>query len=223
MSAGPKTRLREAIKSLIFTGVFVWLFTSHVAQATEVPTESMKPTILAGDHFFIDKVGFPANYPQAIQQYLPGRQIQRGDILAFWSPEKQSMRLVKRVIGLPGETVEIRNRQVFINDSPLNEPYKIHVDRQTYRVRDNFGPVTVPRGQYFMLGDNRDNSNDSRFWGFARREAFIGKPLFVYWSYDIDPYNPDDWSLAEWAYHFASVGQNFFSKTRWFRTGSAIR
>ncbi|MBI4475437.1 MAG: signal peptidase I [Acidobacteria bacterium] len=216
-------QVREWLKSLSITLLFVWLFTNHVAQATEVPSESMKPTILAGDHFFLDKVAFPANYPQAIKKYLPGRQIRRGDIVAFWSPQDRSVRLVKRVIGLPGETIEIRDRQVFVNGRTLNEPYKIHLDPNTHEGRDSFGPVTVSKGQYFMLGDNRDNSNDSRYWGFARREDFIGKPLFIYWSYDNGPYDPQNWSIVDWANHFVSVSQNFFYRTRWFRAGSLVR
>src|SRR5262249_38526023 len=102
--AAQKSKLRESLESLAFTLVFVWLFTNHIAQATEVPTESMKPTILVGDHFFLDKVAFPGNYPESLQKYLPTRTIHRGDIIAFWSPENRQMRLVKRVIGLPGET-----------------------------------------------------------------------------------------------------------------------
>src|SRR5207248_132686 len=192
-NAAPKSRVRESLESLAFTIVFVWPFTNHIAQATEVPTESMQPTILPGDHFFLDKVAFPANYPESLQKYLPARTIHRGEIIAFWSPENRQMRLVKRVIGLPGETVEIRARQVYIDGKKLEEPYTVHIDPNEYsrqpwvpdalQRRDNYGPVVVPPNQYFMMGDNRDNSNDSRFWGFARREDFIGKPLFIYWSF----------------------------------------
>jgi len=215
--------VREFVESLGFTLVFVWLFTNHIAQATEVPTESMKPTILAGDHFFLDKVAFPANYPESMQKYLPARTIHRGDIIAFWSPEDRQLRLVKRVIGLPGETIEIRDRQVFINGNRLNEPYKVHIDPTNYPRRDNFGPAVVPADQYFMMGDNRDNSNDSRFWGFASRSDFIGKPTFIYWSYESDPNEPMDRSLQQWVVHYASVAEHFFSKTRWFRTGEVLR
>src|SRR5262245_31567587 len=96
-SARPKSPMREWVESLLSTIVFVWIFTNHVAQATEVPTESMQPAIMPGDHFFLDKVAFPANYPDAIQKYLPVRAIHRGDIIAFWSPETSNLRLVKRV------------------------------------------------------------------------------------------------------------------------------
>src|SRR5262245_12930733 len=157
-----KSPLREWVESLVSTIVFVWIFTNHVAQATEVPTESMQPAIMPGAHFFLDKVAFPANYPEALHKYLPSRDIHRGDIIAFWSPENSKLRLVKRVIALPGETVEIRDREVYIDGKRLNEPYKVHIDRRQIPQRDNFGPAVVPANQYFMLGDNRDNSNDSR-------------------------------------------------------------
>src|SRR5262245_54040079 len=161
-----KTRIWQWIKSYGSTAAFVWVFTHGVAQATVVPTESMSPTILVGDHFFLDKVGFPANYPDALLKYMPARSIQRGEIVAFWSTENPNMRLVKRVIGLPGETLEVRHRDVYINGKKLDEPYTVHIDAREIDRRDNFGPVTIPRDQFFVMGDNRDNSNDSRFWGF---------------------------------------------------------
>src|SRR5215831_17022228 len=112
-----KTRLWQWFKSFGSTIAFVWIFTHGVAQATVVPSESMNPTILVGDHFFLDKLAFPADYPEMLQKYLPVRTIQRDDIVALWSPENPDMRLVKRVIGLPGETLEIRHRDVYVNGS----------------------------------------------------------------------------------------------------------
>src|SRR5215469_10019173 len=122
-----KGALREWVESLAFTIIFVLIFTNYVAQATQVPTESMKPTILVGDHFFLDKLTFPANYPAAIRSFLPHRSIRRLDIIAFKSPTEGNIPFVKRVIGLPGERVEVRGKSVFINGRRLNEPYKIHV------------------------------------------------------------------------------------------------
>src|SRR5258706_16400081 len=110
LPAGRKGAFREWIESLLFTIVFVLVFTSYIAQATQVPTESMKPTILVGDHFFLDKIAFPANFPESLQQYLPQRSIKRGDIIAFRSPTDESIPFVKRVIGTPGDTVEERNK-----------------------------------------------------------------------------------------------------------------
>jgi signal peptidase I len=217
-----KTRIWQWMKSFGPTLAFAWVFTHGVAQATVVPSESMSPTILVGDHFFLDKVAFPANYPKAVQRYLPARTIQRGEIVALWSPENPNIRLVKRVIGLPGETLEVRHRDVYINGRKLDEPYVVHSDSEELDRRDNFGPVRIPLDHFFMMGDNRDNSNDSRFWGFAPRENLIGKPLFVYWSYDDEPYS-QELTLEQWVEHSASVAAHFFSKTRWFRTGTVLR
>ena len=214
-----KARIWDWVKSMGSTLVFVWVFTHGVAQATVVPSESMTPTILVGDHFFLDKLAFPANYPEAVQKYLPSRNIRRGEIMAFWSPENPDLRLVKRVIGLPGETLEVRHRDVYINGHKLAEPYAVHTDPVEFGRRDNFGPVTLGPDQFFMMGDNRDNSNDSRFWGPAPRQNFIGRPLFVYWSYDDEPQD-HQLSTAEWVEHSASVAAHFLTRTRWLRTGT---
>ncbi|HEY2380163.1 MAG TPA: signal peptidase I [Terriglobia bacterium] len=214
-------RIWDSVKSIGSTLVFVWVFTQGVAQATVVPSESMTPTILVGDHFFLDKVAFPANYPGAIQKYLPSRTIQRGEILAFWSPEEPNLRLVKRVIGLPGETLQVRHRDVYINDKKLVERYAIHTDPVEFQRRDDFGPITLGPDQFFMMGDNRDNSNDSRFWGPAPRSSFIGTPLFIYWSYDDVPYT-HQLSATEWVEHSASVAAHFLTRTRWLRTGTVL-
>src|SRR5262245_19736889 len=232
LPAGHKGAFREWIESLAFTIIFVLLFTSYVAQATQVPTESMKPTILVGDHFFLDKIVFPANYPAAIRSYLPHRSISRGDIIAFKSPTDGNIPFVKRVIGLPGDTVEVRSKDVYINGRKMDEPYKIHVDSTVYnpdqwtpeelRIRDNYGPVTVPANSYFAMGDNRDNSNDSRYWGFVTWDEIIGKPLFVYWSYESDPYVPGERTFREWLDGYATVAIHFFDRTRWFRIGTMV-
>ena len=235
-SPGPrpsgKGKLREWVESLAFTIVFVLLFTQFVAQATQVPTESMKPAIMVGDHFFLDKLGFPSNYPEVVRPYLPARSIEHGDIIAFRAPDGGNIPFVKRVIGVPGDVIEIRDKIVWANGVALEEPYKIYVDEELYtrdpwipeqiRIRDNYGPVDVPEGSYFAMGDNRDNSNDSRYWGFVPHEDVIGKPLFVYWSYQNDPYLPGDRTLGDRVRGYASVAAHFFTRTRWFRMGSMI-
>src|SRR5438552_6167200 len=119
--ANRKGAFREWIESLAFTVVFVLVFTSYIAQATQVPTESMKPTILVGDHFFLDKIVFPANFPSAVRPYLPRRSIRRGDIIAFKSPTDQNIPFVKRVIGTPRDTVEVRSKNLFVNGKRLDE------------------------------------------------------------------------------------------------------
>jgi signal peptidase I len=227
-----KGHLREWSESLIFTIIFIFIFTSYIAQATQVPTESMKPTILVGDHFFIDKVAFPGNFPQKLHSYLPARSVKRGDVIVFKSPVEGNIPFVKRVIGMPGDKVQIRNKAVYINDQKLAEPYKIHVDTAIYRkdrwspteliVRDNYGPHKVPANSFFVLGDNRDNSNDSRYWGFVRADAVMGKPLFVYWSYESDPYIGPDRNLSDWLNGYLTIAMHFFDRTRWFRIGTMV-
>jgi signal peptidase I len=221
----PQSRKRQLwmhFKSLASTFVFVWLFTNHIAQATIVPTPSMEPTILVGDHFFLDKVAFPANYPEAMQKFLPERNIRRGDIVAFWSPERPDMRLVKRIIALPGETYEIRDGEVHIDGMKLKEPYAVHGRVGVDWRSENFAPITLPSDGFFMMGDNRDDSRDSRYFGVVRRKALIGKTTFVYWSYESDPYREDK-TLGEWAEYYASIATHFFTRTRWSRTGTILR
>ena len=228
-----KRAAREWLESLVFSLIFVFFFTNFIAQATQVPTESMKPTILVGDHFFLDKFAFPANYPQFMNKVLPTREIRRGDIVAFKSPGDPKVPFIKRVIGLPGETLEIRDKTVYINGRELEESYKHFIDPNIYErgsgipsdyiARDNFGPKVIPANSYFMMGDNRDNSNDSRFWGVVDGNMVIGKPLFIYWSYDAPPYDPRSKSILEHAQEYLSVAVNFFSKTRWGRTGKVLR
>ncbi len=218
-----KSAAREWLESLVFSLIFVFFFTNFIAQATQVPTESMKPTILVGDHFFLDKFAFPANYPDFMMRVLPTRDIIRGDIVAFKSPENPKVPFIKRVVGLPGETLEIRDKTVYINGKELQEPYKYFIDVRDYVIRDNYGPKSIPPNCYFMMGDNRDNSNDSRYWGFVNSKLVIGKPLFIYWSYDAPPYDPRSKSILEHARDYASVAINFFSKTRWSRTGKILR
>ncbi len=217
-----KTRVWQNVKSVSSTLVFVWLFTQHVAQATMVPTESMNPTILVGDHFMLDKVAFPANYPDFVLKALPERAIQRTDILAFWSPEVTDLRLIKRVIGLPGETLEIRDGDIYINGEKLKEPYVVHILPPERRLLPNVPPIKIPSGSFFMMGDNRDDSRDSRYFGVVSHKAMIGRPMFIYWSYESGPY-PQDGSVGQWAEYYASIATHFFTRTRWMRTGTVLR
>jgi signal peptidase I len=221
-------KAREWTESLLSTVVFVIIFTSFIAQATQVPTASMVPTIFVGDHFFLDKIAFPGNFPQVVRDWLPRRSVQRGDIIAFRPPPKAQMTtpFVKRVIGVPGDKVEVREKVVYLNGVKQEEPYKIHVNSPISGTipGDNFGPEIVPPDQFFVMGDNRDNSNDSRFWGFVDRASIIGKPLFVYWSYESDsPYEGGERSWASVAADYVSVAQHFFTRTRWFRFGTMVK
>ena len=221
-----KKRLWPHLKNVVSTLVFVWFFTQHIAQATMVPTESMVPTILVGDHFLLDKVAFPANYPKAVQRLLPERTIHRGDILVFRSPEDPDRQLVKRVIAIPGDILEIREGDLHINGEKLDEPYVVHNLPSSLRpvapVSD-IGPIRIPSDSFFMMGDNRDNSRDSRYFGLVRRPALIGKPLFIYWSYQSAPYPDGGGTVREWAEYYASVAMHFLTRTRWSRTGAILQ
>jgi signal peptidase I len=221
------SRLRSSrfwphFKSFASLVVFVWLFTNHIAQATVVPTGSMEPTILVGDHFILDKLGYEANYPAVVNKVLPERPIHRGDILAFWAPENGELKLVKRVIGIPGDVIEIRAGEIYINGQKVSEPYVQHLlaaDRQPIR---DMAPLTIPTDRFFMMGDNRDNSRDSRYFGLVRRDDIVGKPTFIYWSYESEPYPVGGRTIGEWVGYYASVATHFFTKTRWSRTGLGI-
>lgn len=226
--------IREWAESLAMVLAFILVFTGYVAQATQVPTESMKPTILVGDHFFIEKLAFPGNYPAAVRPFLPQRAIHRGDIVVFRSPIDGKIPFVKRVIGTPGDLVEIREKVVFVNGVEIDEPYKIHTHQTVYKEdgftpeglkqRDNYGPQTVPPDSFFVMGDNRDNSNDSRYWGYVGREAIMGMPLFVYWSYRaVEPYVGPPPTIWERLNDYVSTARHFFSRTRWFRFGTLVQ
>jgi signal peptidase I len=228
-----RTVMREWAESLAMVVAFILVFTGYVAQATQVPTESMKPTIFVGDHFFIEKLAYPGNYPAAVRPFLPRRAIRHGDIVVFRSPVDGKIPFVKRVIGTPGDTVEIRQKEVFVNGVKLDEPYKIHMDASVYkedgwspednRKRDNYGPAVVPPDNFFVMGDNRDNSNDSRYWGYVGRDAIMGKPLFIYWSYQSEPYVNAPPTIRERFNDYLSTGAHFFSRTRWFRFGRLVQ
>ena len=199
--------------------VLVLFIRTFVGEATVVPSGSMERTILVGDHVFLNKLVYGPPVPFT-RVRLPGlRDVWRLDIVAFRFPPDPSQMFVKRVIGLPGEVVQVRSGVVFINGRKLEEPYLV---RENHRQRDNFGPVAVPLDHYFMLGDNRDNSADSRVWGFVPHENIVGKPSLVYWSYEAPT---ESWISPDWrvrAEFYASLLVHFYSRTRWDRTGQTF-
>lgn len=233
---GPAIRystLREYFVTTAACTILALFVTTYVVHPMTVPTPSMVPTILVGDRLLIDKFsirnGFQAGLP-----VVPSRPIHRGDVIVFKYPVNPEVLYVKRVVGLPGESLEIINKVVHINGVPLDEPYKFHQDRYVYErpgaafyvgdsKRDNFGPVQIPPGHYFMMGDNRDDSADSRYWGTLSSDLVVGRPLFIFWSYQDDSDSYLKTSLPEIVQLYASRVLNFFTKTRWERTGRVIR
>jgi signal peptidase I len=188
-----KSTLREYFESIVIAVILALFIRTFVVQAFKIPTGSMENNLLIGDHLLVNKfiVG-PA--PSALERrLLPIGSIERGDIVVFKYPEDPERDFIKRIIGLPGETVELREKVVFIDGKRLDEPY-VHFleppgtdsgfhEVTSSDVRERYGPVTVPANQYFAMGDNRDNSQDSRYWGFLPREYIKGKALIIYWSY----------------------------------------
>ena len=197
-----KSTLREYFESIVVAVILALFVRTFVFQAFKIPTGSMKPNLLVGDHLLVNKFIFAPAATPLERALLPTRDVRRGDILVFKFPEEPERDFIKRTIGLPGETVELRNQTVLINGQPLTEPYANYLfppadDTQadSFDIRRRYGPVTVPSGHYFMMGDNRDDSQDSRFWGFLPAHYIKGRALFIYWSFDV----PDDGTSAGFA------------------------
>ncbi|MBI1797583.1 MAG: signal peptidase I [Candidatus Eisenbacteria bacterium] len=190
MASKPRSIVREYLEAALWALLITLFLRAFVIQAFRIPSESMKDTLLVGDFLFVNKFEYGAKIPFTHIR-LPGlRQPRRGDVIVFQFPQDPSKDYIKRCIATGGETIEIRNKQVSVNGTPLREPYAVHSDPNVkpagYEYRDNFGPFTVPPGETFMMGDNRDNSNDSRYWGTLVMDLVKGRAMFLYWSWDTD-------------------------------------
>jgi signal peptidase I len=154
----------------------------------------MKPTLEIGDHILVNKLSYGVKIPYLRKTMIPTGEPKRGDIAVFIYPVDKSKDFIKRVIGVGGDVIEIRNKKVFVNDTFVNDAYAVHNEEvifpKSIQPRDNFGPIKVPEGTIFVMGDNRDQSYDSRFWGFVRLEDVIGKAFIIYWSWDSDDFSP---------------------------------
>lgn len=243
-SAAPsrKETPRGAIAEWTVTILLLLFGTTTLVQAFVIPTGSMEDTLLIGDHLLVDKLTYSPPGPIS-QHLLPYRDVSRGDIIVFRYPVDIRQTFVKRVVGVPGDRLRLENKQVFLNGKKLEEPYKYHKTEYIDSYRDNFpstpnmrllgkgdemlekhvanGEVVVPPGHYFAMGDNRDSSLDSRYWGFVPRENIVGKPLIIYWSYDAPTERLANPTIG--LDHILDLAQNFFTKTRWRRTFMLIR
>jgi len=197
-----KSTVREYFESIVVAVILALFVRTFVFQAFKIPTGSMKPNLLVGDHLLVNKFIFAPTASALERALLPMRPIRRGDIMVFKFPEEPERDFIKRTIALPGETIELKNQTVFVNGQALTEPYAHYLfppadETQTdgFDLRRKFGPVTVPDGHYFMMGDNRDDSQDSRFWGFLPESYVKGRALFIYWSFD----TPDNGAPAGFA------------------------
>ncbi len=181
-------KIIEWAKTIVLALVLALFIRTFIVQAFKIPSGSMIPTLLIGDHILVNKFIYGVRNPLTRSVWIKGKEPARRDVIVFIYPKNRKLDFIKRVIGLPGEIVEIRNKKVYINGVPLEEPYVIHTDPnilpREISPRDNFGPVKVPPGHLFVMGDNRDQSNDSRFWGFVPIRDVKGKAFIIYFSWD---------------------------------------
>jgi signal peptidase I len=177
----------EAIAIAILLALFIRTF---VVQAFKIPSGSMLPTLLIGDHLLVNKFIYGIRVPFSGKVLVPLKDPKSGDIIVFKFPKDRSIDYIKRVVGVPGDKIEVKNKKVYRNGKQAEDPFA-HFTSTTIlpgsvSPKDNFGPITVPEGKYFVMGDNRDNSSDSRFWGFVETNDVLGKAMIIYWSWDID-------------------------------------
>ncbi len=183
-----KSVFREYAEAILIAVVLALFIRAFVVQAFKIPSGSMKPTLLVGDHILVNKFIYGVRLPFLNTTIIPVSEPERGDIVVFKFPEDPDKDYIKRVIGVPGDVVEIRNKQVYINKKPMEDTHGTHLDPHVIagraRPRDNFGPVTVPPHAIFVMGHNRDHSYDSRFWGFVDFSLLRGKAFIIYFSWD---------------------------------------
>ncbi len=215
-----KSTVREYFESIVITAIIALFATTFVVQAFKSPTGSMESNLLIGDHLLVNKFVY-GMHSGILEKLLPYKDLKRGDVIVFKYPQNPEVAYVKRLIGLPGETVEVNGRTVFINGKPLTEKYTQYIDPGS--VYERWPPTIVPPGQYFAMGDNRDNSQDSRYWGCVPRDHIIGKALVIYWSFETPRDEYLQTSLKDKVNQFTDVFLNFFTKTRWSRTFKVIR
>ncbi|MBW2412496.1 MAG: signal peptidase I [Deltaproteobacteria bacterium] len=183
-----KSVWRENIEAILVAIVIALFIRTFVVQAFKIPSGSMKQTLQVGDHILVNKFIYGIKIPYLRKTIVPFKKPQRGDIVVFKYPVDPNKDFIKRVVGIPGDVIEIRNKQLHVNGQKVNHEYGMYTDDRILsareKPRDNFGPVTVPKRSLFVMGDNRDESYDSRFWGFVDYKALNGKAFIIYWSWD---------------------------------------
>jgi signal peptidase I len=225
--ARTKSTGREYYEALLIAIIFVNFARIFVFQAFKIPSGSMEDNLKIGDHIIVNKFIYGPEGNGALSGIVPLRDVRRGDIIVFRYPRQPEIDFVKRVIGLPGDVVSIKDKQLFINGARLDEPYAVFDDEQVYpagdflpepqRSRDQMKPFAVPAGEYFAMGDNRDHSSDSRYWGTVPRTMIKGRAFMVYWSFDWEPVAAES-TVRDRVRELANVAVHFFSRTRWERS-----
>ena len=181
---------RDTIEAVVVALLLAFIIRAFVVQAFKIPSGSMLETLQIGDHLLVTKFAYDVRLPSNIWLDTTDGKVlmqtgdpERGDIIVFKFPEDENKDFIKRVIALPGDTIEIKDKAVFINGEEINEPYVRHTRHGNEPIRDNFGPFVVPANEYFVMGDNREGSYDSRWWGTVKREKIVGRALVIYWSW----------------------------------------
>ena len=218
---------RETFEALLVAGLFLLFVNGWVFRTFFIPSGSMENTLLIGDHLAVNRYVYGPTATALERKLLPAREPRRGDIVVFRSVERPSEDLVKRLIGLPGDVVDLRDKQLFVNGQPVADPYVIHNDAAIGAVdsfhpqrivRDQFGPYRVPPDSYFFMGDNRDLSYDSRYWGPVPRAYVKGRANLIYWSYGGEPPSADWQGWRAQLRHLGRTALGFVTRTRWNRT-----
>lgn len=190
MGKSKKNVIREYAEAIIIAILIALFIRTFVVQAFKIPSGSMKPTLLVGDHLLVNKFVYGVKIPFLRKTLIPVDTPERGDIVVFIYPVDRSKDFIKRVVGVAGDTIAIKNKRIYINGAPSDDGHGVHTDSLIFpgslQPRDNFGPVTVPPGHIFVMGDNRDESYDSRFWGFVDLRDVLGKAFIIYWSWDTE-------------------------------------
>jgi signal peptidase I len=185
-----KSKTREYVEAIIVAVLIAFVIRTFIVQAFKIPSGSMKPTLQIGDHILVNKFIYGVKLPLFRNTLIPVSEPKREDMVVFIFPRDRSKDFIKRVIGVAGDTIEMRDKKLFLNGQPYKDPYGVYDDSVVYpatdQPRDNFGPVTVPKGSVFVMGDNRDYSFDSRFWGFVDLKDIQGKAFIIYLSWDSD-------------------------------------
>lgn len=185
-----KSRLRENIEAIVVAVILALFIRTFIVQAFKIPSGSMKETLQIGDHILVNKFIYGVKLPYLQSTLIPIKNPSTGDIVVFEFPEDKDKDFIKRVVGVAGDVVEIRNKQVWVNGVLQQGSFIVNSDPHVFpgnlQPRDNFGPVTVPEHSLFVMGDNRDHSYDSRYWGFVNLKAVKGKAFIIYWSWDKD-------------------------------------
>ncbi len=183
-----KRLLWEYTEAIITALILALLIRAYIIQAFKIPSGSMIPTLVIGDHILVNKFLYGTKIPFSETMVLEFTKPEKGDIIVFKYPEDPARDFIKRVVAVEGDVVESKNKAIYVNGKQTSEPYTQHTDNSIRPMgiepRDNFGPLIVPRNKFFVMGDNRDQSYDSRYWGYVDRKDIKGKALILYWSWD---------------------------------------